>query len=374
MNNDFWDRAAQEARIRKVSRMIPDEGPLTEDKIREIVNGALNYLSEYEISQAELARAIGASAAYVNQFFNRSSRLPAAAGQGLARKINAWMEEDFRKRISSKPEDYVELSSSKVIIGAARNVKAASTIGLVDGPAGVGKTHTCRYLASGDSPLPGTMLVTVDQDCRNARGLLAKIYAASRLRRNARKNPRLADVVDRLRGSNRLLIIDQVHDLANVNAYKLIQDLHDTCELPILLVGTIRMHDQFTDDRDPNFGQFSSRIGLRVHLFNELFRTGKGERRLQWVSGDQLRRIFEGGKLKLHPDALRALVQVGNFETGHLRRVKWIIRYAEAIARASKSRVILLGHVEKAAEMVRGERWKFVAPIEQTPHAEETAG
>lgn len=358
MSKNFWDQAAHEARIRRVSRMIPDHATLTQHNIGEILAAAGEYMAQFDISRVQLARAIGTNEAYLSDLFNRKRDLPVATRDKLLRAINNWMEEDFRARVARKPENFVELHSSKQIIEAARNIKATRTIGVVDGPAGVGKSLTAKYLAS---ELPGTMVVTVDYDCRTARGLLKKIYTASKLRRNARKNPALADVVERLAGSGRLLVIDQAHDLLNAGAFKLIQDLHDACELPILLLGTIDIHRQLADDEDPQFGQLASRIGLRVHLFDELFRVSKGGRRLQWVSVDELRRIFDHGKLKLHNDTLRLLCQIANWEIGHLRRVKWLVRYAEGIARAAKAKVILPAHLEKSIKMVAGERRELPA-------------
>lgn len=369
MSKSFWDQAAQEARIRKVSRMIPDNATLTQHNINEILAAALEYMAQFDISRVQLARAIGTNEAYLSDLFNRKRDLPVATRDKLLRAINNWMEEDLRARTARKPENFVELRSSRRIIEAARHIKAARTIGVVDGPAGVGKSLTANYLAS---ELPGTMVVTVDYDCRTARGLLKKIYLASKLRRNARANPHLADVVDRLAGSGRLLVIDQAHDLLNAAAFKLIQDLHDACELPILLLGTVDIHRQLTDDEDPQFGQLASRIGLRIHLFDELFRSGKGGRRLQWVSVDELRQIFDHGKLKLHTDTLRLLCQIANWDVGHLRRVKWLVRYAEGIARAAKARAILPAHLEKAIEMVAGER-RPLPPLERAD-ADAAAG
>lgn len=374
--HDFWTQAAQEARIARIARMLPNEGELTCQMIGEVVETAQQYLAEFAISQVALARGLGTNQSYISDLFNHGGRnMPADVRDKLVRKLNAWLEEDFRGRMVRKPDNFVELRSATLIIEAARNVKAARTIGVVTGPAGLGKSMTAKYLAAnGDDKLAGTMLVTVDHDARTARGLLDKIYDASRLRRNRLKHPTLAAVIERLKDSGRLLIIDQAHDLGtNTSAYKLIMDLHDACELPILLLGTKAIHDQLTDDVDPNFGQLSSRIGLRVHLLSELFKHGPTGRRLQWVSTDELRRIVERGKVRLHPDALRALLDVANFQVGFLRRVKWVLFYAAAIARGAKSPLILLAHVEKAAGMVKGEKCKLALAEESVPAEAVTA-
>jgi len=368
----FWEQTAQDARIKRVSRMIPDtDTPLSDFQLREVVNAVRAYMSEFDITQAEVARAIGESETYVSNVLGlKNTSLPAAKRDELIRKLNHWIEADFRQRSNKRPEGFVHIATAKAIIEAARNVREVGTIGTVVGAAGLGKTLTARWLAgAGDSQLPGTMLVPVDQDCRNAMGLLRKVYAASKLRRNTRKHPALADVIPRLAGSGRLLIIDQAHDLANVTAFKLIQDLHDACELPIMLLGTVDINERTQDDQDPQFGQLSSRIGLRVDLRSVTMRLSPTKRRLQWISADELSRIFDRGKINFHPDTLRALVPIANWEPGHLRRVKWLVRYAEAAARGDKSNLITIKHLETAIKIVKGEAVKIRLPDEEGAQA-----
>ena len=119
-SKSFWDQAAQDARVRKVSRMIPDDVTLTHHNIGEILAAATQYLAEFDISQVQLARAIGTNEAYISDLFGRKRDLPVGTRDKLLRAINNWMEEDFRARVARKPENFVELKSSKRIIEAAR--------------------------------------------------------------------------------------------------------------------------------------------------------------------------------------------------------------------------------------------------------------
>lgn len=343
----------QDAHVRKVSRMVPADGPLTDKQIDEIVAAVQQHLREFDISQADVAKALGTNDTYISWLLSRNERyLSGASRDKLARQLNDWIEDDYQHRQTKRPENFVRTRVAELIFQTAQNARHARLIAVVTGSAGMGKTATIQAIAA---EVPGTLLVTVDYDCRGARGLLDRIMQTARLRRKGRSKAKLADLVERLRGTGRLLIIDQAHDLRD-DAFPLLMNLHDQCELPILLVGTKEIHDRVKDNTDVEFGQMSSRIGLRVNLLHELSKgKGGGQRQLQWISVPEIRKIFER-KLKLHPDSARMLAAIANATVGHLRRVKHIMRLAEAIARSDRTAgaQILVAHVRRAIELVEG--------------------
>lgn len=332
--------------------MIPDTQEISYRTADAIVEAFRGYLKEFGVSQADFAHQTGASQTNVSVLLNDYKKLPPKTRDELLREVNNWMEENFRERLAKRPDNFVLTAAAKLMMSAARNTKIARVIGVVTGPAGLGKSLSLDAIAA---QLPGTMVVTIDYDSKSASGLLNKIYNASRLRRQKRARVQLADVVDRLGGSGRLLAVDQAHD-ASDNAIKLLMQLHDAADLPVLLVGTVDVHKRLTDDNDPQFGQFSSRIGLRCDLLAELFNRGRGGRSLQWILVDEVRRIFEREKVKFHPDAASMLCRIANFEVGHLRRVRNLVRIAEALAKGRDGAgLILRVHVEQALRFVTGE-------------------
>lgn len=372
----FWDKVGKDARVQWVSRMIPETGSIPRDAIVELVASARQYVREFAVLHRVLARAINTSESYISDLFK--IRRPADVGAGvlavksvekLVRDIKAWMEADFSARQNRRPDNFVMTAAAELIMNVARNVHETGTIGIIDGPAGMGKTITIQQVAA---QLPGTMVVTGSIDTRTERGLLAAVHQAARLKRRATHGTvRLSQVVERLTRTNRLLIVDQAQDLRD-SAYKLLMDLHDASGIPILLVGTIDIHKRLSDDQDVHFGQLASRIGLRVHLYDELIRPGRDGKLKRWIHVSELRRIFGGGKLKLRGDTARALGEVANFQTGHLRRAKWLFELARRIAAKddkNRSKEILPDHLRTAIRWVEGE--ERALPLPPTPAAPE---
>ena len=196
------------------------------------------------------------------------------------------------------------------------------------------------------------VIVTVRFDSRAATTLLRAIGKAVNLRHES-THGRFEALVDRLADTGRLLIIDQAHDLRD-SALKLVMDLHDAAELPVLLVGTVDIHKRLVADEDPQYGQLSSRVGLRCDLLPEVLEPLRGGRLREWVSIDQLAAMFNAGKLKLHREGLEMLWHMANGDVGHLRRCRHVVRLAETLALHAGHSEILAADVRAATRLVDG--------------------
>jgi DNA transposition AAA+ family ATPase len=200
----------------------------------------------------------------------------------------------------------------------------------VVGPAGLGKTICNDQIAY---ELAGTIVVSIDPDTGSASGFLGLLDDALHSKRRGRRRVLLSRLAERLRDSGRLLIVDLAYELAD-KSLRMVMALHDMCDLPVLLVGTVKLNHRLLDDEDPEFGQISSRIGIRCDL-RTIVSPQQGGRARYWVTAAELRKMYSC-KLRIHPDAMRMLGRIANWGVGHLRRAKHVLRLAEAIAGRSR--------------------------------------
>ncbi len=352
--DDNMSSFEQDARIRKVSRMIPTDGPLSERQAAEVYTALAGYMSEYDVSQGELSAGLGESASTVSLLIARNPKLPTHKRDELLRAANNWIESDHAQREARRPDNFTMTRVATRMFGVAKNVHATRDIGLIYGPAGIGKTCCAQAIRA---EFPGSVYVLATQECRSATGLIRKIYAASRRKNRSKFTARYADLVETFCGGARMLIIDQAHRLQD-RALETLMDLHDECELPILLIGTFALRKRVTDDDDPYYGQLSSRIGLRIDLAPEITggsRSGGGATARRTFTVDDVRRIFASCKLKLHPDAAQMLARIASEDIGHLRRVNRLMRYAERFAAKDGAATIQVLHVERAIRAVTNE-------------------
>jgi hypothetical protein len=248
-----------------------------------------------------------------------------------------------------------DLAPALELMRLAKFVAVHKTIAIGEGPPGIGKSMAmgaaCVELAG--------LGVRIDSDSRSAGGFKLALWNAMHGRRLARARVSLAEVAHGLRaGPWRFIAIDQSHELSD-RALLLLRDVFDLSGLGILLVGTTAIGRRLSDDLDSAFSQLSSRVGLRVSLLPDdaLIPRGGGQPR-QWVTVEQLRRAFNMGRLKLHPDATRLLLQIANFSVGYLRRAKAV--YVLAVAFAERDRraggALTAEHVQAALRRVTGDK------------------
>lgn len=325
-----------------------------------VVRHLLDYLANRGLSLIDAAAGIGREerdvAAIVEALQGRKitlhdDDLASVKTQSLLTLLNNWIEEHNRKADSEIPAQYVQTEVARRMIQVARLVHRTGKIGVATGPAGVGKSFVADHLVY---ELPGSVVARVNDGCRTPRAFIRAVGEAFRVAGERRQSsPTLSAIIKRLRGTNRLMIVDQAHELSD-RSFRVLMSLNDEARIPILLIGTVDIRARVSPDVDPEYGQMARRIIARTELLPESFRAGKGSRKKQWLKLDELRRILSGVKLKLSDDALRMLHEIANFGIGFLGRAQnlWIV--AGMLADQAGARQITRNHVLQAEAIEMG--------------------
>lgn len=376
--SNWIDNLSQDARARWVSRMTTDK-PLSIRDAADLRTALQAHLDRFDVTAAQVAKAIDVSEATISNLLHHADRIADATREKLWRQIGNWMELDYARRIADRPRDFVHTEVAETIFAVARRAHERGWMALATGPAGIGKTACAKVLTAELA----AVYVYVDVDTRGARGLISTIDSIvnhlQRYRRRGRApvaSATLRSVVEKLKGSGRLIIIDQAHDLRD-SALAALMNLHDLAEVPILLLGTVDFAVRTRDDNDPEYGQLSSRIRLRVDLLREVIAGdsgGGGARKipLQWVNAEQMRKLLHP-RFKVHTDAIRLLVAIANREPGHIRRAQTIFDIAEDMAKHDRRAggEVQLAHVQQARRYADG--YDSPTPLEPTPREQREA-
>ena len=357
-DDKFDELIGQDARVKRLSRMIPPTGPLPVQLRHEIRTALEGYMKEAGLSQSDVAEAIGQSSTYLSNLLTSAASLPEATRDRMLRDINNWLDREAKAREAERPADFVVTRVAERGMGLVQRLLERPEMAVATAPAGCGKTTVFEATVAEFANV--TMIRAGDETRTRSKLLRATYNALSRRRRNDRRRVEIIEVVEKLRmpprvKSANVLIIDQAHELPD-GAFPVLMELHDRARCSILLVGTIDLRRRVSSDDDPELGQLSSRIGMRVNLAPELSGTLSGVRvRTKCFTVSDVRKLFHQSKVRLHSDAARMLSEIANTRRGTLRLVCRLFDWAEVAARKDGASVIEVKHIEVAAALVEEE-------------------
>jgi DNA transposition AAA+ family ATPase len=230
-------------------------------EVAEQVRTLMIELKRSGLTDRALAKEVGVSSGVVNMFVN---------GRVLGRKAlsqfiswSEWRQRNQPRRAPGEPE-WVETETGRQISAALAFAQAESSIALVYGGAGLGKTTAItRYadenenvwVATSSPTRSGVLaMLSVLLDTLGMRGLPRTPYDMSR------------DVAQRLMGVRGLLVIDEAQHLT-LEALEELRAIHDLAAVGLCLSGNEAVYSKMTGgNRKAVFAQMFSRVGRRVSL------------------------------------------------------------------------------------------------------------
>lgn len=327
---EILDRLSDQARRLRVGHKLPADNPLPWEKIDQVRSDLVFLLEQPGVTMEQIARAMGRgfSPATLRTFRDATGREALGDIDRVARGVNQFLETLARRNESRRPEGFVETEVARRMLTVIERTAQLASIGLIYSDAGRGKSMT---LEAASMIHPGAILVRVRHTTRSPAGL-AK-HLAAMLQLNRVRNVQHAEdrLIETLRGTGRLLLIDEAHQLKH-QALELLRDLHDEAGVPIVLAGTVKIAEA-TADTDLFYGQFSSRVALRYDVTEDLHGGSGGGDPKPLHTVDEIRRLYESDKVRFTDEGRRMLAKIANLPgLGGLRLCAKIVQVATAAA------------------------------------------
>jgi len=218
-----------------------------------------------------IAGMINRSTAAVSQYVNR---IYAGNIQEVEKDIKNLLEREEDLQFVSGPKEFVTTNASTLIWEVLQFCDQKQKMGAALAPSGTGKTETCKEYKRVNR---ATVFVTADITTKTPSKILRRmIEQVGGVGRKNSVSDYLHALIERLKGTNRLLIIDDAHFLS-WEAFELVRKLHDCACLGIVYVGQERLYEQMkgTEGRAYLFDQIYSRIAIK----RDKFRTSKKDTR-----------------------------------------------------------------------------------------------
>lgn len=148
--------------------------------------------------------------------------------------------------------------------------KQDADMGIIVGPSGLGKTENLREIKRVDRSM---LLVTADPTARSLGSILLLI---SKLlpgvsRGSCTNSSFMSSIIDCLKGSRRLVVIDESHFLS-WEAFEAVRKIYDASGIGVVFVGQQYLYDQMRGGSRKSllWDQIFSRVGLRAHFKGDI--------------------------------------------------------------------------------------------------------
>ena len=193
-----------------------------------------------------ISRSEAAVSQYVNQKFEGDL---AAIEKDIATLLRREEELDFRS--APAPGEFCATVAAQLTWEVLHFCDKTCQMGAVTGPAGIGKTETCKaYKRENHKSIFVTSGIT-NRSISSMLRLIAKRMGgpASTYRSNSELS---YAIIERLHNSHRLIIIDEAHFLP-WETFEEIRTIHDEAQVGIVFVGMQRLYDQMKGDNGKAF-------------------------------------------------------------------------------------------------------------------------
>jgi hypothetical protein len=196
-----------------------------------------------------MAKQLGYSPSVLSQYFN--GIYPGNTERFEIRAADCLRARDRRKRIGV---ELIATEATEAVKASLNTIRRTNDVGVIYGDAGIGKTSgIALYLEENTTCVE----ISLTRWARNDEQIARLIFGAMNSGAWDGNTPRAEFLVKQLRGSNRLLIVDNAHK-ATPAGLEWIFDLHDETRIPIALVG----NEDVLRPIQANAQRFS-RVGLK---------------------------------------------------------------------------------------------------------------
>ncbi len=206
-----------------------------------------------------IAIMLGRSVAGVSQYMNRKYKGNISA---IERDIVNLLKREEDLEFVTGPAIFCSTTPSTLIWEVLQFCDKKEKMGVAVAPSGTGKTETCKEYKRRNR---ASIYITADISTRCLAPVLRLVARHSGGPVSGHTiSDLLHSTIDRLKGSHRLLMIDDAHFLS-WEAFEVVRKIHDCAGIGVVYVGQERLYDQMkgADKKAYLFDQIFSRIAIK---------------------------------------------------------------------------------------------------------------
>ena len=309
-----------EHEARKITERIPEMARRTE--AMELTAAQLRaFMEKNSLSQAQIARKVGVSAAVINQFLSNKYK---GDVKTIVNKVVNLINSTERQQSRPKQQPFVQTTVAKQIAALITNTESFSDdegkIGLIVGDGGHGKSHCLRAYAEANR---NTIYIELD-DAMTTTQLFADIAESLHIDSSGRLSSITRRIIENLHNRNMIVMLDEASSLTVKQLNQLRQIIAVKSRCPLILAGNqglIRTVMQPTTHGHESLDQFTSRLMAILNLDEMATRKDGG-----LYTAKDIQQLYEYGGVRLTTDGVKALRKICKTRrSGRLRTCSHII-------------------------------------------------
>lgn len=220
----------------------------------ELKQALLSHMEATGKSQVDVAKAIARSASVVSYWLKGKYNGDVADLEG---RIRGYLEKARAKEyVTPRNAAFVPTWNARAFFAIADRCAQECEMGVATAESGMGKTTACIEYTRQH---PEVLYVPANL-CFTARVLFVHLCEALDLSTKGSIHEMFKSVVEKLNGSERLIIVDQAEYLP-YRALELIRSVYDEAEVGVLLVGMPRLYHNLKKEKG-DFAQLYSRVAV----------------------------------------------------------------------------------------------------------------
>lgn len=217
-------------------------------------------MNRKKLSFSTVSKALGIARSGLNMWMN--GNYPGNTAK-IENAVRAFLDRE-KIREAKYSIDFIMTSVAKVVFEVAETCHVEGEIGVCYGNAGLGKTSAVKEYAR-----QNTDVILVEADLGyTAKVLFSEIHKKLGLDGLGNSHKMISEIIDRLKDSGRLIIIDEAEHLP-YKSLELLRRVHDKAEVGILLCGMPRLIENIRGKKN-QYAQLYSRVGIakRLNMLN----------------------------------------------------------------------------------------------------------
>lgn len=288
-----------------------------------------NYIRTTKRKQSAISKELGLSTGTLSQFLSGNYT---GSNEEVARKVSQFLELERQRQCRTPPPSFTrEIRNTQLVYSDLNYLRITNRISLIIGAAGSGKTTALKHYANENN---GVVYVQADVTKSSPRAALNLIVKAMGSKKCGTSSEMLDTLIDELKDTNRLIIIDEAQHLTE-RSFDTLRALNDSAGVGLVYAGTPDILNRMYGRHEADFDQVHSRIGYICKLNNR-------------YSKEDIQHIF--GDFNLDKTIIKYLYNVSSRKGGLMTAIN-IFRLANDIAKTSGEE-LTVQHLEYAAKNV----------------------